>query len=331
MIKKISALIIALIMCVSLASCSKDGAPDGMKDATVEGEPFVLYVPDSWTDNRSSGISSAFYSSLDLVLVTARYFTPAEEKTLDGHVDTLAASYAATLQGYALVSREDAVLGGENARQLVYTVDVSGRSYTYKQIITLHDGDVKLLTFYCPTDALEAYGGDFTAIHEAFVLKTKTETAKEPLIDKNTPEGMKIASVENVQYRLYVPMSWVCDPDSGVSEAYYPTSGKPNVTVTAYSPDGTMTVEQYFEGCEAEYKQKLAGYELLSVADRTVAERAAKSYTYRAKYGETEFKIMQTVLVYNDIVYSITYTALTDSFDTYMADVNTILDSFIFR
>ncbi len=331
MIKKISALLLALVLCVAMVACSKDGAPDGMKNVTIEGEPFVLYVPEAWIDNRSSGISSAYYSSLDNVLVTARYYTPSQERTLDEHAAALSDSYAATLSLFALVSREAAMLGGENAVQLVYTADVGGRSYTYRQMVTLYGGDVVLLTFYCPTDLYEIHNEEFSAIVEVFALRDKGEVKNDCVTDKKTPEGMKIASSDNMQYRLYVPTSWICNSESGMSEAYYPTSGKPNVTVTAYSPDTEMTAEQYFAACETEYKQKIGGYELLSTADRTVAERAAKCYTYKAKYGETEFTVMQTVLEYNDMMYSITYTALTDSFETYLGDVNTMLDSFIFR
>ncbi len=331
MIKRISALLLALVMCAAMVACSTDGAPDGMKKVTLEGEPFILYVPESWTDNCSSGVSSAYYSSMDNILVTARYFTPAEQKSLDEHVTALSDAYAATLPLYVLVSREAAVLGGENAVQLVYTADANGRSYTYRQLVTLYKGDVVLLTFYCPTDLYEAHNEEFSGVAEVFVLCDKGEVKNDCVTDKKTPAGMKIASGDNVQYRLYVPTSWICYSESGVSEAYYPTSGKPNVTVTAYTPDGEMTAEQYFAACETEYKQKISGYELLSTSDRTVAERAAKCYTYRATYTEAEFTVMQTVLEYNDMIYSITYTALSDSFDTYLGDVNTMLDSFIFR
>ena len=142
---------------------------------------------------------------------------------------------------------------------------------------------------------------------------------------------MKIASSDNIEYRLYVPTSWICNSESGKSEAYYPESGKPNITVTSYSPDSPLSATEYFEICEKEYKDVLFGYELLSTDERRVAERDAVSYTYRAVYGETSFKLMQTVLVYNEMIYSITYTALDDSFDTHIDDVNAILDAFIFR
>ena len=40
---------------------------------------------------------------------------------------------------------------------------------------------------------------------------------------------------------------------------------------------------------------------------------------------------MQTVTVYGGRIYSLTYTAPSDSFDAHIADVNAIITSFIFR
>ena len=142
---------------------------------------------------------------------------------------------------------------------------------------------------------------------------------------------MKIASNGRIEYRLYVPTTWVCWSEDDVSDAYYPESGKPNVSVTSYSPDEAMTAEEYVAMCETEYAKSLKGYELLSKQERTVAERDAVVMTYRVTYGDTQMRLMQTVFVYNDLVYSITYTALEDRFDAHMDDVDLIIDSFTFR
>ena len=56
--KKIVLLFIALALAlVLLASCGS-GAPEGMKSVTVKGEPFILYVPEGFSDNTASGIDA---------------------------------------------------------------------------------------------------------------------------------------------------------------------------------------------------------------------------------------------------------------------------------
>ena len=71
MIKRIISLLIITLLCsAALVGCNDDGTPRGMFSVTAPGEPFTLFVPDGWTDNRDSGISSAYYGLS--VIVTAR-------------------------------------------------------------------------------------------------------------------------------------------------------------------------------------------------------------------------------------------------------------------
>ena len=128
-----------------------------------------------------------------------------------------------------------------------------------------------------------------------------------------------------------MPKSWICHSESGKSEAYYPESGKPNVTVTIYVPDTTMTVDDYLASCTARYTEALGGYEAIATAERQVAGRRALCHTYRASYDGVSFRIMQTVLSDGQAMYSVTYTALDDRFDAHLADVESMLDAFTFR
>ena len=332
MAKKITAVLLAALMCFAISGCSKDGAPDGMHLVSVDGEPFKLYVPKEWQSNVSSGISGAFFSAGETVAVSARYHTPKNEGTsLEEYADTCVESYAQSLTLFSLLEDSASVLGGADARLLVYTAEVDSEDITYRQYITKYLGDFIILTFRASSKVYEEYTEQYDMIVEAFTLCDKGEVANEEVTDKKTPSGMKIASSDIVEYRLYVPKSWQCDPENGQSDAYYPESGRPNVTVTSYSPDDVMTATEYFDECEKQYEDSLKGYELLSENDRTVASCDAKVYTYRVEYEGMRVRIMQTVLVYNQMVYSITYTAHEDSFDAHMDDVDTILDVFRFR
>ena len=72
--KRIIALFTALLLItVALTSCKKAGnAPDGMKLASLEGEPFKLYVPEAMTLNLDSGISSAFSYIPEKFIISAK-------------------------------------------------------------------------------------------------------------------------------------------------------------------------------------------------------------------------------------------------------------------
>ena len=66
--------IVALIIIAALAlfSCSDEtDIPEGMQVASLEGEPFMLFVPKNWTLNSGNGASGAYLSSDAGISVTA--------------------------------------------------------------------------------------------------------------------------------------------------------------------------------------------------------------------------------------------------------------------
>ena len=334
MVKKWIALTLACLMIGAvLVSCGKNNdVPDGMQSATVEGEPFVLYVPEGWTVNTKSGISSAYSYANDTMIASARYYAPTDaEQTADEHIVACAEAYAKTTKDFYLVSREAALLGGKDARRLEYTMTDGGASYTCVQYTVRNGAYFVSLYFYYLTEKKDAVAEVFESIRASFVLCEKPEVAQSEVVDDKTPEGMKIASDKNAAHRLYVPKTWVCFPESGRTEAYVDESGKPNVTVTLTVPETSMSIDEYLDTCKARSTEALAGYEELEVCDREVAGRRAISLTYRASYDGMSFCIMQTVLSDGNAMYSVTYTALADRFDTHLADVERMLDTFTFR
>lgn len=335
MLKKITALLLALLLLIPMAaSCAKDEdeTPEGMKSATLPGEPFCLYVPESWSLNTAGGISGACYNSAQKILVSARYYTPNDpEMTLNQYVDLCSATYATTLRDYQVTAREPALLGKENAQRLVYTMTDNGTAMTCFQITTLYEGSFVSLHGYCASELYEARSEDYKAMIDEFVLTAPSNPQGEPLTDKNTPDGFQIASGKDLEYRLYVPTTWICDAESGASEAYYPESGRSNVAVATYSPSESISVGDYFLSCEKEYAEKLPAYERLSEKSRTLAGRTAHTYTYRTTVDGRSFIIMQTLCAYNQNIYSVTYTALEENFELHKADAEAILNAFTFR
>lgn len=336
MIKKLLAVLLALLFCLCAVGCSEKDpdAPEGMKSATIDGEPFALYVPLAWTVNTASGISGAYYSTVDGLSVSARYYTPSIATTKDTYLDLCLASAADEYanMGYELVENKlGATLGQKDALKISYEFDRGEIRIRCSQITAEHNGDLVSLYLYCPKSELEARSEVLEEIRGAFVLKDKGEAPAE-VITKDTPEGMKLASNKDIEYRLFVPKSWICDPESGASEAYYPESGKPNVSVTSFVPKTSMSVKDYFLLCEEGYKKELPEYSRdAEPTERKVGDRTAYSYVYSVKAGGSDIKIMQTLLAYDSCFYTITYTARAEDFEEHMNDVNAILDAFRFR
>ena len=348
MTKRILALFICVIMILPiLAACDKNGdIPDGMQSVTLAGEPFIFYVPEEWTDNRDSGISSAYYSIEKSILASARYY-PCDEETINAgiqaYVEKIAEQNATSLNGYALVGEiKDASLGKKDAKRYEYTYNFGGEGghkTTVIQYYTFNGKDVIVLSMHIATEHLnDEYLETFDKIRSCFELceKNAKKEVNDKVIDDDTPKGMKKASDDDVQYACYVPETWVTDLSDKLTYAYYPEESpkpNPNITVTCFSPSiDNITAKQYFEESELEYRKNIMGYERVGEPkERKVAERDALSYQYKAKYGDNEYRIMQTVLIYNGLAYSITYTARADVYDAHLEDVDKILDSFRFR
>ena len=338
MIKKITACLLILAVCVCcLCACGdKDDAPEGMYDVTVAGEPFILYVPGSWTDNRDSGISSAYYSINNAVTVSARYFTPGADISLTDYVNGAEESYASSFTDYARVERNEAsLLGEKTAVRLKYTFNKGSSNITVTQYYAEQgEGEhriiIMLSIYYATAGYSTEYDEMFTQIVDEFRFRDGI-TVSDEKVDKNTPAGMKIASFDNAEYMFYVPKTWVCNSADKLSYAYYPESGSPNVSVVSYAPENEMTAKEYFEACEEIYKTDISGYERISESNITLSGKDAVSYEYKAVYGSAEYKIRQTVAVYGSLIYSVTYTALADSYDAHIADVDAMIAAFSFR
>ncbi len=335
--KKLIAVLTAIIFLVlPLCSCSgKEPVPRGMQLASVEGEPFKLYVPEGMNLNTESGISGAFLhtANKNKIIVSARYYTPEDSTmTLDGYIEYCKAGYAKSLAEFAIQTQDPAILAEKDAVKLVYTAKIDSANYTCTQYSVIHNGDMVSLHFYFPTDVASNYTDVISTVVQEFTLCDKSEVKNDEFVDKKTPEGMKIASHNKIEYRFYVPKNWICNSESGVSEAYYPESEKSNVTVTAYSPDDVLTAAEYVELCEKQYATDIIGYTLIEKkADLKVASRDAISLTFSTDYDGVEYTLRQVFFEYGQRIYTITYTATKNNFDLHAADVDKMISVFTFR
>ena len=130
---------------------------------------------------------------------------------------------------------------------------------------------------------------------------------------------------------MYVPKTWVCDAESGKSEAYYPESEKSNVAISAVTPTASISLTDYFAQCENKYRETFESYKQISAEDRTVDGRTAHSFTYEVTVEGVSFTVMETLFTKDEIIYSFTYTAKTEKFAEHLSDVEAMLNAFRFR
>ena len=332
--KKITALLCALLLVSTcFVSCgSNDDVPKGMVSAYIDGEPFKLYVPEEMTSNTDSGISSAYANVPNRMMVSARYYVPSEETTLELYLNYCAQGYAESLDSFDLVSTTATVLSGVNAYRMEYTAKINDLDYTCTQTVADNDGYIVSLNMYIPTESIETCKEFVEMITSEFVLCEMPVHVGDEVVDDKTPEGMKIASDDKIEYRLYVPKTWICKSDSGKSEAYYPESARSNVTVTSYSPNEQMSLDTYGALCIESYKNSLSGFDLVETTlGVTMAGKDALSFAFTTNYDGVTYKQRQVIILYGEIFYTLTYTAMIDSYDIHAEDVESIISAFAFR
>ena len=140
--KKIIAVLTAIIFLVlPLTACSSgEAVPRGMQLASAEGEPFKLYVPEGMNLNLDSGISGAFAHNPEKIVISARYYTPADaEMTVSEYISYCEKSYAEALTEFVVVSHDPDVLGGKDAIKLVYTAKMD--SVNQSIVMKRHSSD----------------------------------------------------------------------------------------------------------------------------------------------------------------------------------------------
>ena len=361
---KATALMLCLCMLLAFSACNKDqpeGVPDGMMLASAAGADFRLYVPTSWNLNTAYGVSGAYFNlSIQSTVSVVKYpITQAMQTELDA----LAASLPAEQVGEGRIDwfftnhckpiLEEQSLGGSfseveaKAPALLDTVNawlyrykgiVNQKDLQFMQIVAEREGAFYVFSFTVEDSHYEVLIANVNSMLENFVFAEPYEPddyAKSLDADVVVPEGMQLASGDEVGYRFFAPKDWIVDREQRIFAAYVP-SDLSSVSVVPYMPDvESMSVDQFFTLCREQMTATAgeSGYEQLAEPTKLqLGGREATVYTYRYRIGGRDFYYLQAVAAYKSMIYSVTYTAGSqEAFDAHMGEVNAILAAFQFR
>lgn len=341
---KILSLLLAALMLLCLVSCGADeddGIPENMQYATSEGALYRLFVPIGWNLMTDMGVSGGYASSAPenyAAVFVHDYGNPdalsAKEYAERVYLADVAAVYLDL--DMASVKQAGTKLGGKSAYSLEYTGTRGLVTYRAREVLCVNEGRVYVLTFCTQTELFEGYADVYDMVKTNFRFDRAPYVADEPVNtvdpDADAPDGMKLASNDDVAYRFYVPDAWVLDKALPTSSAYVSESDRSNVNVTAYMPEAAqMTAEEYWDMCEKELSAVLGDYAFVSKTEGTLDGRPSNTYIYTATIGGTAYRFAQTVAAYRGMVYTVTYTALDETFEGHIDEYNDMLAAFDFR
>lgn len=150
------------------------------------------------------------------------------------------------------------------------------------------------------------------------------------------PSGMKKATPEEIDdYVLYVPESWTVDMSTGTISAYYSSTDKSNITVTVLDleePD--MTLDAYWEWCRSDFASFNSFTVLEEGTETTLGKepnsQVAKQYRFSAVFSGVTYHFYQIHCIRGGYVYTITYTATAENYESHRQEVASIVDAFRF-
>lgn len=157
--KRFFALLLAL-SALLLVSCAKqEDVPTGMKLASGEIVAYRLYIPQNWTVDMSTGVTSAYVSASDRSNLSVVFFdtTEAEGEDPAAYFARYRKEYQETLGEMSEPEESDAKLDGTDAKQYVYSAKVAGTEYKFLQIFCVKDRRIYLLTFTATPEKYEEH------------------------------------------------------------------------------------------------------------------------------------------------------------------------------
>ena len=335
--KIISVLLLICTLAGCLASCSSDGSPDGYQLVSDEKEIFELYVPKSWVSNLSSGVASAYASHKNKTLVSARTTTDARQYSADEFLKMVLMSYE-KMDGYELISEpQQTTLGGQPGYVFEYKTTITefvnfmpvAVEYKFKTVIAKSGSSFVTLTYCAPEKNYNGALKDFDSIISKFVFKAVE-------VD---PDGYQKVSGESEIFNLFVPTTWVSNLASGISSAYAPVESRVLVSARTIREARNYTLREFMSVALEGY-ETMNGYEIVvAPTETTLAGQSAYVMEYKATVTEADGNKEKDV-VYKFKVYvakleatftTLTYCAPIDVYDSYAAELDSIVGKFEFK
>lgn len=338
---------VLLVLPIGCGEIDEDEIPENMHSVTLDGAYCRLVVPIDWNSMNDMGVTGAYISSRSYAAIFVHdYENPEGLSPADYaeqvYIGEIGEAYPEGDLG-AIATSED-TLDGKTACVLEYEGTRNQVTYHSRVYLCSHRDRIWALTFIAQYDVFEdAFESESDVLAN---VRTNFRFLDEPWVsgdEHNTvdtsadaPEGMMLASSDDVAYRFYVPDTWVLDTALPTSSAYVSEDDRTNVNVTVLMPAADAnykSVDDYWAVSLEQLKQSMTIVgEVKSSAVVIDGHDNSKIYEYTAEVNGRTYRFAQAITSHRGtMIYTITYTATEENFDAHYADFERILDAFEFR
>lgn len=175
--KKYIALFLTFVLCIGvLCGCSnnKKAAPDGMKAVeSSDNLDYNIFIPETWTQDLSTGVISAYCKSSDLSNISVTQFNLEDTDTLAKHVEDYVNELKENLAEFTLSKDypQNTLLGGTAASKIEYTAKLVGNEYKYMQVICIRKGTIYFFTYTSLSERYDEHADEVKSILDNFSFR----------------------------------------------------------------------------------------------------------------------------------------------------------------
>ena len=157
---------------------------------------------------------------------------------------------------------------------------------------------------------------------------------------KDTMGGHPVGKLElnnnAVNYKFYYPDTWQTQMNNGMVCLYVSANDPSNVSVTQFGlGEQFSTLEEYISELPGNFQEQWSSVfgetDFGTPNDIKLGGADAKQYIYEVTINGIDYKYMQVFALYSGSVYTLTYAAQKQLFDTHLNNVNQIIESFEFK
>ena len=146
------------------------------------------------------------------------------------------------------------------------------------------------------------------------------------------PDGMKLASGEDVDYYMYVPKTWRVDRSDLYTSAYFSSGDATSISATAYGvTGGVATLEEWWKSFCEEASAVYGEFKEVDTKKAKLGGIEGQEYTFTAKLGEQQYNYIITAVIKDYYVYYVTYTSTPDYYEDHLEERTAVIESFEFK
>lgn len=352
-IRILSIALISALIISAFAGCTikpyYEGAPEGMRPINEGEEKAILYVPDNWQVDTSTGIPTAYYSTNDMTMITLVTVKAdvLAGRTIPDYWASYKETFSSSVKDFTVIKENETdpdyttrLISERSTYVFDFSATVTGLKYKFRQALLTHPltGDLLIITYSSTAEGFDQHIDDLGTVYNNFTFVTE----KIPMTDKtevvlpentNAPEGYITVSSEFVDYYLYVPSDWTAVINTGMTAAHAPESVSTTVNATAFSTT-LSNLDEYWAGYETDLTST---YGAVTYADpehkyteAIVDGFSGRKYAYSLTISGVSYNYEQYMVLKGGYIYLLTFCCETENADL-SEEFNDIAANFKFK